>query len=120
MDFVFESGSEELDDLAIVSLEAKPSHGEASFQKTNVQRRSKPLMLQSTTHREQAQEGADQKLHPLHLHSEQLHLYRSFSEKRLSRPKKRLWPLRDPQEAHLLKHFVDHIASFVSLANDQC
>ena len=31
-----------------------------------------------------------------------------------ARPRTRSWPLRDPEEAHLLKHFVDQIASFVS------
>lgn len=29
-------------------------------------------------------------------------------------PRTRSWPLRDPEEAHLLKHFADQIASFVS------
>lgn len=30
------------------------------------------------------------------------------------RPGKRSWPLRDPEEANLLRHFVDHISCFVS------
>lgn len=30
------------------------------------------------------------------------------------RSSQRPWPLRDPEEAHLLQHFVDNVARFVS------
>jgi hypothetical protein len=38
----------------------------------------------------------------------------STPERSYQRP----WPLRDPREAHLLQHFVDKIAPFVS--DDLC
>lgn len=95
MDFVLESGSGDVDEqadpeaLAFADSTAVTDNETPSFPRANLPEAEPDLGLPR----------ARSRLRPC--------------------PGKRSWPLRDPEEAHLLRHFVDHIACFVSggLAN---
>jgi hypothetical protein len=108
VDFVLESGSGEPDDLTERPSD-NPSPGRGSVGDAD----SVPLSGRPSS-----------TLPQYHGNGQQTHAKRSGRLSPLSmgdileRPHQpRSWPLRDPQEAHLLQHFVDKIAPFVSIAS---
>lgn len=116
MDFVLESGNGEPDDTIDPAINTESVDGELS----QVDNKNNPS---SEAHVEahppsspgiRSREGSRTLAHWASRHGKQHPPFHPTGASRELRPGRRSWPLRDPEEAYLLKHFVDRIASFVS------
>ena len=110
VDFVLESGNGELDGTMNLSYIDRQSENEDS-----IADRSEISSPEAAALPEPGVQEA------VHLSNRRLETYRyepridrSTSTNPISQAKTRTWPLRDPEEASLLMHFVDQISSFVS------
>lgn len=108
VDFVLESGNGELDVTVDLSVERQPLEGGLVFGGSpptpSPDTPTFPLTVQNFGNL--ANHGiADESQSPE---------YPPIGEGQGASPRPRSWPLRDPEEALLLKHFVDRTSSFVS------
>jgi hypothetical protein len=114
VDFVLESGNGEPDDETQPSIDTERVT-DAELSQTD----NRPSPSSQSHLSQPARPGEESRLHTDQTsRDEKLHhppFYPSGVRREL-RPGRRSWPLRDPEEAYLLKHFVDRIASFVSLS----
>jgi hypothetical protein len=111
VDFVLESGNGELDDTVDLSMDTQSlEDGVAGcgFGKQPPTPSPETSTLPSTTH-----EYENLALHA-NPNENKIPGYRQIIENQGIRHRQRSWPLRDPEEAYLLKHFVDQTSSFVS------
>lgn len=108
MDFVLESGNGELDDTIDLSIETQSLDDGLGFGDHPPTPSPETPTFPSTAH--------DFDTVALHTNADenQCPEYRRIIEDQGIRPRQRSWPLRDPEEAYLLKHFVDRTSSFVS------
>lgn len=108
MDFVLESGNGDIEDGKDFPL----NNGSADEELHQGDRHHSPDTHPETQHR-------NVRLRPRGQASQDENWTPSFYPTgvgRELRSGRRSWPLRDPEEAYLLKHFVDRIASFVRLS----
>ncbi|KAJ5630146.1 transcriptional regulator family: Fungal Specific TF [Penicillium herquei] len=111
VDFILESGSDEtVHDIEQPLTIDNAEHANTTVDSDSVQINSEQL---ETTSLEAPS------LSSTELDSDQYHYLPSVGERPIPQPRRRGWPLRDPQEAHLLKHFVDRIASFFDCTDRQ-
>lgn len=110
VDFVLESGNGELDDTVDPSMDTQPLEDGidgCSFGKQQPTPSPETSTLSSATHEYEnlaLRANANENKSPE---------YRQIIENQQLRHRQRSWPLRDPEEAYLLKHFVDQTSSFV-------
>lgn len=118
MDFVLESGSGEPDDPTSLPIHDQRLDRDLPFPEQNITSPDTPSFPAHAGHSrperldfldDRANEGGNRQ-----------ELGRSMGMSRGVHPGPRSWPLRDPDEATLLKHFVDRIASFVSSSAFTC
>ncbi|CAG8333477.1 unnamed protein product [Penicillium salamii] len=115
VDFVLESGSGEPDDL----LERETHHSPGRNLRSHTQ--SNPSPERPSSRSSYTALLPDYEHSNRHIHGSS----RSSIIPEVDSPEQqheRRWPLRDPQEARLLQHFVNNVASFVSLnlSNSRC
>lgn len=118
VDFVLESGNGDPDDEAhpLIESEFRVADRELS-QPDNRPSPSSQSHLSQSLGSQPARSGEEPKLHTYRTNRDGMKHHPPFHPtgvRRELRPGQRSWPLRDPEEAYLLKHFVDRIASFVS------
>lgn len=112
VDFVLESGTGELEALPDISssADARPEEGGLPLRDTApvllVDGSSQPQNARS--HHVQTCNGPEH-----HARGIQTPSGLRTSEKRRLRSQQRSWPLRDPEEARLLQHFVERVTPFV-------
>lgn len=110
MDFVLESGIGELDDTVDLSIETQPLDQGLVFADNPPTPSPDTPIFPSTTHNFGTLthlNRADETPSPE---------YHRIDEGQEAPLRQRSWPLRDPEEAFLLKHFVDRTSSFVSIS----
>jgi hypothetical protein len=110
VDFVLESGNGELDGTVNMSLVDGQSENVHSFADRNEVSSSEASAHPGPV----VQEAVHIPNHRLDTDRYELTTYRSSSTNPGPQARTRSWPLRDPEEASLLVHFVDNISSFVS------
>lgn len=110
VDFVLESGNGELDGTVNLSFMDVQSENEDSFADRN--EISSPEV--SALPESGVQEAGHISNHRLEADRYEYPNYRHIRSNSGSQVRTRSWPLRDPEEASLLMHFVDQISSFVS------
>ncbi|KAJ5751192.1 hypothetical protein N7533_008220 [Penicillium manginii] len=117
VDFVLESGNGEPDDETQPSIDTERVT-DAELSQTD----NRPSPSSQSHLSQPARPGEESRLHTDQTsRDEKLHhppFYPSGVRREL-RPGRRSWPLRDPEEAYLLKHFVDRIASFFDCTDRQ-
>lgn len=111
VDFVLESGSGD-DGLVIESTDDRYPERGLPFLENNATTPESPSFSQ-TQHSIQEEYRAPS--HRSQTEGNGAEKYQPVGKKRDARTGQRTWPLRNPQEASLLKQFVDHISSFVSI-----
>lgn len=113
VDFVLESGSGDPDELPPLPTDDQP----LDFDVPSPGQSIIPPDAPSLRHRvvENIPESVDLSSMRNNGDGSQQRLDRSVDMSRSVHPGPRSWPLRDPEEAALLHHFVDRIASFVSI-----
>ena len=110
VDFVLETGNGEFDDTADPPMDTQPFEDGldgCSSGKQPPTPSPETSTLSSTTH-----EYENLALHA-NANENKITGYRQVIENQELRHRQRSWPLRDPEEAYLLKHFVDQTSSFV-------
>lgn len=108
VDFVLESGNGELDNTVDLSIGTQPLADGLGFGDNPPTPSPDTPKFPSTAH------GFDTLNHNNNADKSQGPVYYRIAEGHELSPKQRSWPLRDPEEAFLLKHFVDRTSSFVS------
>ncbi|KAJ6000828.1 hypothetical protein N7481_001237 [Penicillium waksmanii] len=118
VDFVLESGNGEPDDETqpLIDSEFRVANGELSQSDNRPSPGSQGHLSQSLSAQPaRSEEESRRHTHRTNRDGKQHHPpFHPTGVRRELRPGRRSWPLRDPEEAYLLKHFVDRIASFVS------
>lgn len=110
VDFVLESGNGELDETVNLSFTDGQSENEEPFAHRNEISSPEASALPEPGVQE-AVHISNRRLQPDRYG---LPNCRPVSKDPAPQAGMRSWPLRDPEEASLLMHFVDHISSFVS------
>ncbi|KAJ5139463.1 transcriptional regulator family: Fungal Specific TF [Penicillium atrosanguineum] len=111
VDFVLESGSGD-DGLVAESTDDRQLDGSLPLLEKDGSLMTNPLSPQSAPQeeylpsRDQSEGNQSERYYPL-------------GKRRDAHTRQRLWPLRDPEEAALLKHFVDRISSFFDCTDRQ-
>ncbi|KAJ5897192.1 hypothetical protein N7504_007480 [Penicillium tannophilum] len=115
VDFVLESGNGELDGTVNLSFMDVQSENEDSFADRN--EISSPEV--SALPESGVQEAGHISNHRLEADRYEYPNYRHIRSNSGSQVRTRSWPLRDPEEASLLMHFVDQISSFFDCTDRQ-
>jgi hypothetical protein len=108
VDFVLESGNGELDDTVDSSIETQPLDDGIVFGD------HPPTPSPDTPTFPSAAHTFDTLTHLNHADENQSPGHHRVDEVPEAPRRQRSWPLRDPEEAFLLKHFVDRTSTFVS------
>ncbi|KAJ5086160.1 hypothetical protein N7532_010931 [Penicillium argentinense] len=117
VDFVLESGNGEPDDLAALpSVEAESVDPGSPVMDHNPTPES-IAVPPNTQHR--TAEDVEVLAYRCDRDGKQRPPFRPTGARRELRSGRRTWPLRDPEEAYLLQHFVDRIASFFDCTDRQ-
>ncbi|KAJ6101818.1 hypothetical protein N7486_004245 [Penicillium sp. IBT 16267x] len=115
VDFVLESGNGELDGTVNLSLKDGQSKNEDSFADRNEISSPEASALPEPG----LQEAVHISNHRLETDRYERPAYRPITNNPGSQTRTRPWPLRDPEEAFLLMHFVDQISSFFDCTDRQ-
>ncbi|KAJ5444530.1 uncharacterized protein N7458_008402 [Penicillium daleae] len=113
VDFVLESGNGELDNTVDLSIGTQPLADGLGFGDNPPTPSPDTPKFPSTAH------GFDTLNHNNNTDESQSPVYYGIAEGHELSPKQRSWPLRDPEEAFLLKHFVDRTSSFFDCTDYQ-